>query len=116
MNLTDLSNLKQEQEALIALIRSWPDCQVVITVRDGIPVETNTPDIMILLCRDGETEIANVDHFHAGEMAILAACEELGYGYIEMDIAGHMIMGWHIGTKGCLAKGQIIKLSHVGRS
>jgi hypothetical protein len=104
-----LSQLTKEQEALIGLIREWPDCHVIITVRDGQPAESNTPDVMIPL----PANIAPVDHFCAGEMAVIAACKELGYGYIEMDIAGHMIMGWHIGTTGCLAKGQIIKLSHV---
>ena len=109
MNLAALSKLTLEQRALIALIRAWPPCKVIITVRHGEPVQTNSLGVMLRMPLDLEFP----EDLHASELAVIAACQELGYGTIELDVANGVIQGWHIGGD-LYGKGQIIVLSELG--
>ena len=111
MKLATLSRLTIEQRALVALIRAWPPCRVIITVRGGKPVQTNSLGVMLPMPIDLDPP----DEIRAGELAVIAACQELGYGTIEMDVASGVIQGWHIGgSEGDYGKGQLIVLSELG--
>ena len=91
MHLQSFAKLSYRQEAFIAWLRAVPDCLVLLSVAQGEPRSAKAQGVML---PDMQFSHGDVGDISAAELAILGACQELGYGCLKITMAVHVVQGW----------------------
>lgn len=96
VDLRALAALSYKQEAFIMWLRAIPDCDVVLSVKNGEPSAAKAQQAML---PPMTFHHADVGALSGAELAILAAAQDLGYGTINIKIAAHLVQGWCVGEQ-----------------